>query len=94
MISFSESKKGDSMIPTRVFYVVFRRIKDRYLLLKHDEAFEINEVGVRIWELCDGNRTQKEISQEIAQKYGIPDETAERDVSEFLKDMKNLGLIE
>jgi len=82
------------MNPTRVYYVVFRKIKDRYILLKHDEAFEINEVGSKIWELCSGERTEKEIAAEIAQHYTIPLEGAEKDVGEFLTDMRELGLIE
>ena len=82
------------MNPTRVYYVVFRKVKDRYILLKHDETFEINEVGAKIWELCSGERTEKEITEEIAQHYSIPYQEAEKDVREFLTDMRELGLIE
>ena len=82
------------MNPTRVFYVVFRKVKDRYILLKHDETFEINEVGAKIWEFCSGERTEKEITEEIAQHYSIPYQEAEKDVREFLTDMRELGLIE
>lgn len=82
------------MNPTRVYYVVFRKIKDRYILLKHDEAFEINATGAKIWELCSGDYTEEEIAAEIAQKYSISRQAAEKDVSDFLKDMQKLGLIE
>ncbi len=82
------------MNPARVFYVVFRKVKNRYVLLKHDEAFEINAVGADIWELCDGNSTEKEITEAIAQKYNISYEVAKKDVAEFLTEVRNLGLIE
>ncbi len=82
------------MNPTRVFYVVFRKVKDRHVLLKHDEAFATNAVGASIWELCDGSRTEKEIAESIARKYDISYEIVEKDVAEFLAELRDLGLIE
>lgn len=80
--------------------MVFRRIEDETILVPIrnnigdlQNIYILNEVGARIWELIDGKRDIKEISNAICTEYDIMPEEAERDIKEFLKDLESVGAI-
>lgn len=56
-------------------------------------AHELNEVASRIWELCDGRRTVREIAQRVVEEFEIDLATAERDAEEFVREMLEGGLL-
>jgi hypothetical protein len=51
------------------------------------EYYTLDEVGSRVWELCDGTRTASEIVAAVAAEYDAPVEVIERDVLELLNDL-------
>ena len=54
----------------------------------------LEEVGTRLWELMDGDRTVKEILGILSEEYEIVEvEVLEKDVLEFLNDLKAKGMI-
>lgn len=55
--------------------------------------FTLNEVGARIWELCDGQRSAAQISAAVAEEYDAPSQTIERDVLELLTELQAEGLV-
>ena len=55
--------------------------------------YSLNEIGSRIWELCDGNRTVSQVVAAIATEYDAPYSTLENDVIELLEDFRNGKLI-
>jgi hypothetical protein len=48
---------------------------------------DLNEVGSRIWELCDGTRSVEEIAHAIVGEFEIDEETARRDAAEFVQGL-------
>jgi hypothetical protein len=55
--------------------------------------FALDEVGGRVWDLCDGNRTVSEIAALIGEEYDAPAETIERDLAELMSDLANEELV-
>jgi coenzyme PQQ synthesis protein D (PqqD) len=56
-------------------------------------SHELNEVATRIWALCDGHRTVREIAASIVEEFEVDPATAERDAVEFVRDMLQGGLL-
>ena len=58
-------------------------------------AFELNHVALRIWTKLEAGQSPEEISSQIASEFKAPGETATRDVTRFIKKLKdNLLLYE
>jgi hypothetical protein len=54
---------------------------------------ELNEVAARVWSLCDGRRTVREIAAVIVDEFEVDAEIARRDVAEFASEMLEDGLL-
>jgi hypothetical protein len=52
----------------------------------------LNELGGRIWELIDGQRTLAEIVALICQEYDVPPDQVTSDVLAFLEELTRKGL--
>lgn len=57
------------------------------------QYYALDEVGGRIWDLCDGSRTVAEIVAVLSGEYEAPTETIERDLRELLTDLANEKLV-
>lgn len=81
--------------PRRNAGVLSRRGADTLVLLdtKGGEYFTLDEVGTRIWELCDGSRTVAEVAAAIAEEYDAPAQTIQTDMLELLNELADAGLI-
>lgn len=64
------------------------------LQLEGGKYYALNEVGGRVWELCDGTRTVSEVVSCLYQEYEAPLETLEADVVELLTDLALEKLVE
>jgi hypothetical protein len=60
----------------------------------HGRMFGLNLVGSKILELLEQQSSPTLIAQEIALKFGVSAEIAERDVREFLETLEKHHLIE
>ncbi len=58
------------------------------------EVNVLNQVGTRVWELCDGVRSVGEIAGVIASEFEVTPEQARRDTEEFLESLLKLKAIE
>jgi glutamate synthase domain-containing protein 3 len=57
------------------------------------EYFALNEVGGRVWELCDGARTVAEVVAVLCAEYDAPDTLVMTDASELLEGLAGAGLV-
>ena len=75
--------------------VLCQRADETVVLLALDsgEYFSLDEVGGRIWELCDGTRSAEEITVVLASEYDATREEIERDVIELLTELEGARLI-
>ena len=56
-------------------------------------VISLNPSARRIWELCDGTRTEQEICQFLAQDMGMSEEELMPDIQLGLKGLYENGLI-
>lgn len=72
------------------------------ILVKHDgvfyickgrRVFNVNEVGARIFDLCDGKTTSKEIAEKIAKKFHINYEQAYKDICQYIDVLLELSIV-
>ncbi len=65
------------------------------LLLRLDDEFyyALDEVGSRVWQLCDGTRTVSDIVATLSEEYAVSPDTIERDSLELLEELAKEKLI-
>ena len=56
--------------------------------------YSFNGTGSLIWKLLESPRTVTELATAVAQEYEVEPAQAERDVTEFVHEMKAVGLVE
>jgi hypothetical protein len=86
-------KKSDS--------IVFRKIADEFILVPIrqnvgdlESISTLNEVAARIWELIDGEKKVREIKDKIVEEFEVTPQQAEKDLIEYLKQLKKISAIE
>lgn len=64
-------------------------LEDVGLVLDLDtgDYYELDEVGLVIWQALDGDRTLAECARAIASSYTVAEDVAERDVQEFVEEL-------
>jgi hypothetical protein len=58
-----------------------------------DGLFTFNELGSGIWELLEAGRTSEELAAWVAERYEVSEEQARADVTRFLEELRQQGLI-
>ena len=56
--------------------------------------YNFNGTGTLIWKLLESPRSVAELAASVVEEYDVDLAQAERDVQEFVEEMKNAGLIE
>ena len=56
--------------------------------------YSFNGTGTLIWKLLESPKTVGELASAVATEYEVELELAERDVTEFVGEMKAVGLVE
>jgi hypothetical protein len=56
--------------------------------------YELDQVGLLVWEQCAGHRDGYAAAAQVAAEYGIPGETAEADVRAFLRQLLQARMVE
>lgn len=76
--------------------VVTQAAADAFFLfdLKRGEYYSLNDVGHRVWQLCDGSRSVDDLVSIICQEFEAPSEAVKADVLELLADLVAEGLLE
>jgi hypothetical protein len=81
--------------------VVSRKIVDELILVPirssvadMESLYTLNEVGARVYELIDGERTVQDICTAIVEEFEVSNGQAETDVREFLEQLLSIGSIE
>lgn len=55
--------------------------------------FVMNELATFIWEKLPNVDTEAEICKAVLEEYDVSEETAARDVAEFLGKLKQMGIV-
>jgi Coenzyme PQQ synthesis protein D (PqqD) len=54
---------------------------------------DLNEVGSRLWELCDGARTVGELALALVSEFEVDLATAQRDSADFVRELVRRKLL-
>jgi hypothetical protein len=75
--------------------VISQRMDDAVVLLHvtNGQYYTLDDVGSRIWTLCDGNHTVAEMVTAICDEYEASTTTVTSDVLDFLSDLERDGLV-
>jgi methyltransferase-like protein len=80
--------------------VVTRKTGNEYVLVPvanniadMNSVYTLNETGAFIWEQIDGERTVKEIIAALTEEYEIDEETASKDVLDFIGNMNEYLIV-
>jgi methyltransferase-like protein len=80
--------------------VVTRKTGNEYVLVPvanniadMNSVFVLNETGAFIWEQIDGKRTVGEIIEVVINEYEIDNDSASKDVFDFIENMKSFLIV-
>jgi Coenzyme PQQ synthesis protein D (PqqD) len=81
--------------PKRAERVLAQRAAESVILLKPDNGqyYTLDEVGARVWELCDGNRPVADLVSTIHCEYDAPLARIQADVLELLGELTREKLL-
>ncbi|MDQ3396353.1 MAG: PqqD family protein [Deinococcota bacterium] len=81
--------------PKRKEKILKQETPETLVLLNLDDGqyYALNEVGGRVWDLCDGSYRVSELVATICQEYDAPDGVVEADVLELLEELADAGLL-
>jgi hypothetical protein len=77
--------------------LAFKKIDDEILVLDTKvlrQVHQLNSVGARIWELCSGERDEREIAEVISMEFEVTFENALEDVHVFIASLRDRQLLE
>lgn len=83
--------------PIRKSNLVFNRLKDEMIILdfsSEKQFHQLNDVGARIWELCDGTNNYQQIEQVLCDEFDIDSNEASRDLRAFIDELQQLQLLD
>jgi len=81
--------------PSRSQRVLAQPNAESLILLNPDDGqyYTLDEVGARIWELCDGTRAVTDVVSAIHAEYDAPLAAIQSDVVELLDDLTREKLL-
>ena len=80
----------------RASSVVWKPMKEETLLLNTENGayFSTNNVGLAIWQACDGTRSVEDIAVTVAKRFKAPSAQITRDIQHFAGQLQRLGLLQ
>jgi hypothetical protein len=81
--------------PKRQEQIIVQKGSNDVLLFSMEDGsyYALNEVGNRIWELCDGTHGVAQLISILAKEYDAPRKIIEMDVMEVLEELQSKNLI-
>lgn len=80
--------------------IVFREIAGEMILVPIrqnvgdlESIYTLNETAARVWELLDGQRTLREIRDELVQEFEVEADQAQQDLVELLEQLESVGAV-
>jgi hypothetical protein len=75
--------------------VLVQKTAERVVLLdtRRGEYYSLDEVGARIWELCDGKRSRADIASVLVNEYDVEPAVLQSDLDNLLDKLSKAKLI-
>lgn len=65
-----------------------------YIFSGEKDIYEVNELGARIYSLCNGLNTEEDICNKLIKVFDVDRDTLKEDISNYIKTLKELILID
>lgn len=69
------------------------KYKEKYVICMERHVYYVNEIGARIYELCNGKNSLENIITIIAKKFNIPEKEIQEDIKIYIDMLVELDLI-
>ena len=69
------------------------KIDRGYVIIKGTEVFTVNEVGARVFELCNGDNNELKIRETLSKFYNLPTGEIENDIHDYICELLSLDLV-
>lgn len=81
--------------PQRKEQVIAQKASKDFLLFNMDDGnyYSLNDVGCRIWQLCDGSHSVAQIIDTLSAEYDVSGDVLSQDVIEVLESFSSGSLI-
>lgn len=79
---------------------VMRNICDEWIIVpvehreeEHTFIMTVNETGHFLWEMLEKGTTEQELLLRIREEYEVDEQTAQKDIVEFVQQLRNKAII-
>jgi Coenzyme PQQ synthesis protein D (PqqD) len=81
--------------PMRNPQLAWREIDGEIVIISPEDSqvHELNETAALVWKRADGGQTVEQIAGDIAARYDVTSESAQRDVAEFIVQLAEKQLL-
>ena len=81
--------------PRRRDGVLSQEAQGQTVLLRMDDGsyYALDDVGARVWELCDGERTLGDVIAALCSEFAAAEKTVRTDVLEFVSQLSGEHLL-
>lgn len=72
-----------------------QQVEDSHVILQLDSGqyYALNEIGIRVWQLCDGTHSVASIVDILCDEYDAPASTIEIDIKALLQELLDEKLL-
>lgn len=86
---------NQEMVPRQATRVVAQQAAGNWVLLdvKTGQYYALDPVAGRIWELCDGTRSVRQIAEVVSDEYDAAGQAVEDDVVGFVSELVGESLL-
>ena len=80
----------------RMDHVVWKIIEGKGILLNLEDGsyFDLDPVGMAVWQSCDGRSNADKIALQVSRKFQADLKKVGKDVNSFIKELKRRRLVE
>jgi hypothetical protein len=83
------------MVPQQATRVVAQQAAGQWVLLdiQSGQYFSLDPVGGRIWQLCDGTRSVRQIAEVVSDEFDTEGQSVEDDVAGLVSELVGESLL-
>ena len=80
----------------RMDHVVWKTVEGKGILLNLEDGayFDVDSVGLSVWQLCDGRTTLNQIVLRTSRTFKTDPERVSKDIQGFVSELKRRRLVE
>jgi len=81
-------------LPQKMFNVRLNAVRGKTILVQRNQAYELDEVALKIWELCDGSHSVEDIASKLINEYAVNYDEALKDCKAYITELKDMQLLQ